>query len=190
MSYDIIKNIKIDKKAGKVRLHYAASNVYPRHYHNEENHALSQMLVNGGVEYLEKELLRQYWMGCFQYGANDYVKALDLFRYRNPSITWDNVGYGSQKVGDQKYHDQGAIIEYTEAEVVDMLWLSLCDYRARTKTKTALLWGGRWITKITPSKIWFTSTASNAKVFESKEDAQIFAMGMGRYCRQTEVVEI
>ena len=80
MSYEIVKNIKIEDD--KVLIKGAANNVIPRNYVYWECHPLTKTLKEKGQKALEIEILRAYEEGNFQSGTqNKYTRALKILRH-------------------------------------------------------------------------------------------------------------
>ena len=80
MSYEIVKNIKIENN--KVLIKGAANNAIPRDYVYWECHPLTKTLKEKGQKALEIEILRAYEEGNFQSGTqNKYTRALKILRH-------------------------------------------------------------------------------------------------------------
>jgi len=80
MSYEIVKNIKIEDD--KVLIKGAANNAIPRDYVYWECHPLTKTLKEKGQKALEIEILRAYEEGNFQSGTqNKYTRALKILRH-------------------------------------------------------------------------------------------------------------
>lgn len=80
MSYEIVKNIKIDLKNQKIFITSASNNVYPHTYSEWECKSLEKILQEKGLVEVEKEILLQYENGNFQKSNNKYQLAVDYAR--------------------------------------------------------------------------------------------------------------
>lgn len=184
MSYEIVKALKVDEKAGEVWLKSDSNNVTPKSFEWWQCSSLSKILQEQGKKEVEKEILFMYWQGTLQETNNLYEKSVKYSRYCLP-YTWANTGpehrKGSVWCGDY--------IQYSNNEVKEALYQKYLEYKKRDKSKHCI-----YLPKLETflrSKqgrlIRFATFSEHAKQFNSYEDAYIYSTNIGI---KTEVKQI
>ena len=172
MSYDIIRGIKVDEKAGTVTVKSACNNVFPKDFTWFTSPSLSRILKDEGREALDKVMLEEFWNGNFQGGGSLYEKSV-LYSRGNLPYTWDNVGYKQEDIGTDKW---GTKILYSREQLKQALYDNYLLFKRRKIGKFRIKYDGcSYIKKVTPRFIRFTGLESQAKIFKSFEEAVIYA---------------
>ena len=163
MSYEIVKSIKIDKVNKKVFIRSAANNVHPLNFRLWEATLLSKLFEEKGLAELEKAILLEYYKSNLQKSNNNYEKSLILLDYQ--IYNWDTVG-------DENSARQN--LKYSYDELKEVLYKNYLTFCKREKgnfiifNKQKELYVSRFV-----KNGCYLVPKQNAKVFPSKEDAQI-----------------
>lgn len=170
MSFEIVRTIKVDEKAGKVYIRSASNNVFPKDWDLWECKPLSDILQSKGREALDLEILRQYEEGNFQTRGkgNRYTQALAILRnmpeyreydWRNPD--WEGT------------HKRRATQGFS-----DLLRKALSTPFPTDKYVIAMFRGYRYVyLKITRSRGHWVCNASEATTFAFERDAENAKLG-------------
>jgi len=79
MSYEKVKSIAINEKAGTVFITSACSNVSPQEYKRWQCTYLENMLQESGRDAVDAYILEQYQGGMMQDGATEYAQVVKLY---------------------------------------------------------------------------------------------------------------
>ena len=144
MSYEIVKQIKIDKENQEVWCKWDSNNVTPRDFTLRIGTSGTRMLRERGREYLDRFILYNYWSGNMQPGTrNRYSNAADWFtrnnkdwNWRQNTDDWDSYelfpGFGDdveaqreqhRKLLKEQYGDKiTTTVDWKKAEFMDALY--------------------------------------------------------------------
>jgi len=81
MSYEKVRSIKVDEKAGKVFVTSACNNVRPLTYYRWECTSFSEILKEKGRLAVDIKILKEFESGNFQGKVGKYTKAYDALYY-------------------------------------------------------------------------------------------------------------
>lgn len=170
MSFEIVRTIKVDEKAGKVYIRSASNNVFPKDWDLWECKPLSDILQSKGREALDLEILRQYEEGNFQARrkGNRYTQALAILRnmpeYRE--FDWRNADW-------EGTHKKRATREFDE-----LLKKALMTPLPKEKYIIAMFHGYRYFyLKITRARGHWVTEKKKATIFAFEREAENVKLG-------------
>lgn len=177
MSWQIIRRIAI-KKDG-VYVTSAANNCRPLDFSTDKHESWTKILETRGRDALYKDILREYWRGMIQKGANDYTRAVALFRMQYPDVRWDNTGY---VLGADEY---GHNIKYLYSEVDEMLLECLRQWKRRDKTRKYIIriFDYGWLVRANDKTTKYVYNRDRATIYKSREAAMVNAERVGRIAK-------
>lgn len=158
MSYEIVKAIKIKDKEQEVWIKSDSNNVVPKTFKWWEAKSLSKIYKEQGREQVEKEILKNYFSGNFQRSNNNFENS--LIYLDKEKYNWDTVGQDRP---------------ISEDELKEVLHQNYIKYMNRQKGSFVIYNIDRkaYITKFTRTGTYLSTNKKLAKVFTSKEEAEV-----------------
>ncbi len=164
MSYEIVKGFKVDSKKKEVWLKSSSSNEFPKNYNLWEAKTLSKIFKEKGREELDKEILREFYIGNFQKSSTNYEKSLALL---------DRKKYNWNTVSDSWEHIQKPKESFSYDELKEVLYENYQSYNNRKKGSFIIINTElkMFVAKIGKGGCRLALKEQGAKVFTSREEA-------------------
>jgi len=166
MSYEIVKNIKLDDIKKEVWIKSDSNNVFPKSYTYWECVTISKIYKEQGKEEAIKQILYDYWAGTFQGSSNNFQKS--LFFFDKSKYNWDYEDYKLPEEERKKRRTEikKALFDNYTQFIKDM------KYRNRTiiRNKT----NGYFVIRSTSRRLFLTPTKNDCKIFKNETEAKYY----------------
>jgi hypothetical protein len=157
MSYNIVKNIKINSKEQKVIMDIASSNLFPITFEKYEAN-FKDTFQSGGKPAVEKAILENFLSGNY-HGKTTYAKAVKLFKEKYA----DGLEYVFRPETEE---DKQKTKEY-----LDKLYEFYIKFKS-TQNKCIVDFAQGYLKRVNQKSLSLTLSEEKAKVFKNRFHAE------------------